>query len=727
MAPPAIRPLCLALAASVALAAPALAAPFDESTGTVSLEASALAWDLESLDSLPPHLVFTATGPDGVEMAADAVSPLFGTNAIAPMQGEKGLWLGKTLERVDLGFSEPEAQVGRRVEVSFWQRPMGLAASASLTWRLDGRFLGYVKFQPTGRRTDDGWFEVSSGPVDFAFGARFVPALSIKVDRIGAHGHGGYGGVSTDPNGLVLIDALEVADLGPATVPDARCAIPSEPADCGEQGLCYLGRCVDAAAISGRMPAEAIKGEYLDRRIFEVARFFGNRVLDTTRPAFLAKMEEARQATSALAFWRAVMTAYEAIGDAHGSPPYTSYSQRPGMGMCLHLGEADRLPEAAAWPARKLPLVFYADYAATPGKGLHRGDVLTTVDDLPVDLWMELAGTWIRHFGSPRARQVAVAPDVVAAAARTGARLGFSRCPASIANVRVCKAEELIKHEVDYYALFGAALWDHADVSGWRDDEFTCDFRFNRLNTDVPQGDYSHVASGDDGPVRILEANGVPGSYWSSAWGDAVASALTPTASLFVIDERTGYGGTDEGADNICAPFSDMVDPVVSETITALGEPMTDTLLSQLRDCYSQSQPWWRSSCSGYSVYTVGDFTTPGTLAGARAAVLTSMDVSGNDWLTRLQKARPGLSRIFGPSPTFGGFGYINVMPTYIGEMMGGSGQMSDTLLHAQSATTLTFESGPGVDPDEIVLQTQSDALAGKDTLYERAKAWLLQ
>lgn len=32
---------------------------------------------------------------------------------------------------------------------------------------------------------------------------------------------------------------------------------------------------------------------------------------------------------------------------------------------------------------------------------------------------------------------------------------------------------------------------------------------------------------------------------------------------------------------------------------------------------------------------------------------------------------------------------------------------------------------GHGVEPDEIVLQRQSDLLAGKDTMVERAVAWL--
>ncbi|MGC4120373.1 MAG: hypothetical protein QM765_38485 [Myxococcales bacterium] len=715
--------LALALAATPAVCA---AAPFDEATGTVSLEGAALSWDMESAgsDSLPSQLVLTASDINGDEVSKDVL--LFGTSSTPPMEGKNGLWMGKSVERIDLTFGEPSALVGRRVEVSFWMRPLGIGAVSSLAWWVGERVLGNVRMQPTGRRTDDGWLEVSTGPVDFALGGHVVPTLAIRVNRLQARGYHGTG-VGSDPNGLVLLDALEIADLGPAAVPDVRCTVASEPEDCGEVGFCHLGRCADGAAVAGRMPAEAIKGEYLDRRIFEVSRFFGNRVLDRTRPAFLAKMQAAREATHALGFWSNVIDAYQAIEDAHGSPPYPSTTERPGIGMCLHLGEANRLPEAAAWPARRLPMVFYADPASKASKALKRGDVLTSIDDLPVELSIQLAGPRLQHFGSPLARAVATAPDVAAAAARAGATLGFSRCPAAIAATRVCKPEELVKVEVDFYALYGEALWEAGDASGWSDDEFACDFRFNRLGGEVPTGEYYWTAMGDDGPVRVLEANGVPYPEYPPVWGDTVRSALAPTADLFVIDERTGYGGTFYGVDAICAPFANPDALVVTETIPALDGALDDLSLAAMENCFSQSFGY--SGCGSYTRYTEGDYEggRVGTLATKKAAVLVGLDVSGNDWVTKLAKMRPGLTRIFGPANTFGGFGFVNSMASYLGEMTGGSGQVADSFLYRGERTSTAYESGGGVEPDEVVFQTQSDAIAGKDTLYERAKAWLLQ
>lgn len=724
MAPNAPRTLLLALTL-VAAPAAGLAAPFDEATGTVSLAGAALSWDFESLQSLPPQLILVATDQAGDEVGPDALEPMFGTGNTAPMEGESGLWIGKTIERLDFGFSEPESLVGRRVEVSLWVRPVGIGAVAGLQWKVGERTLGLVRFLPTGRRTDDGWLELSSGPVDFSLGGRLLPSLSVRCDRLEAHGYHG-GGLGSDPNGLVLLDALEVADLGPAAVPDARCTVASEPADCGEHGFCHLGRCADAAAVAGPKPAGAVKDEYLDRRIFEVARFFGNRVLDQTRPAFLEKMEAARSATTAYGFWGNVIDAYQAIADAHGSPPYPGVTERPGIGMCLHLGEADRLPEAAQWPARRLPMVFYADRQGRASSGLERGDVLTTVDDLPVELWTELAGPRLQHFGSPLARAVAIAPDVAAAAARAGARLGFSRCPAAIARLRACKAEEVVKVSVDFYALFGEGLWEAGDTTAWTDDEFRCDFRFNRLGGEVPTGDHDWVKKGDDGPIRILEANGVPYPDWPPEWGATVRGALAPDAGYYVIDERVGYGGTFYGVDAICAPFSNPADPVITETVAALDGPLDDEALSAMEACYAGSSGY--EGCGSYVRYVEGDFeSTGGTLATKKAAVLMSFDVSGNDWVTKLAKSRPGLTRIFGPTNTFGGFGFVNSMASYLGELTGGSGQVADSLIYRGVRTSLAFESGPGVEPDVVVFQTQSDAVQGKDTLYERAKEWLLQ
>ncbi|MBI5544936.1 MAG: hypothetical protein HY901_13680, partial [Deltaproteobacteria bacterium] len=579
---------------------------------------------------------------------------------------------------------------------------------------------------PTGRRTDDGWFEVSSGPVDFALGSRIAPKLVVRVDRGMGNMHGAS--IGTDPNGLVLVDALEVADLGAQAVADARCSLATEQTACGVVGVCYLGRCADSAAFVGRLPADGLREEYLDRRLFEIDHFNGNRVTGRNRDAFLALMEPLRAVRSPLAYWGGIAAAYEKLGDGHGAPPFYLVVERPSAGMCLHLGEADRLPVAGGEAPARLPLVFYADPANPVAAALQPGDVLETVDGMPVDEWKAVAGARLMHFGSPLAREVAITPDIPDAAALLGAVLGFVRCPAETASTRACTREELQPVVVDFWNLAGEAFWS-GDVSGWRNQRFACDFRFQRLGGSVPRASYLYAAAGDDGDVRVLEFNGVPDPSYAAAWIETVSGALQPTSDLFLLDERVGYGGVFNTVDLLVTPFIDPLTPVLTEVFPVLGRDLDASTRDAFVECMSSGAVDFLS-CSNFFTYQTGDMypSMSGTLKDAKAALLISMDVSGNDWVTRLFKFRSTRSRVFGPCPTFGAFGSIYNLASYLGEMTGGSAQMGDSLIYqGEPAVPYQLESGPGVQPDEVVFQTQSDLLAGRDTLVERAKAWLRQ
>ena len=130
--------------------------------------------------------------------------------------------------------------------------------------------------------------------------------------------------------------------------------------------------------------------------------------------------------------------------------------------------------------------------------------------------------------------------------------------------------------------------------------------------------------------------------------------------------------------------------------------------------------------CGMYLSATVG--RNAGSLAATRVAILTSSDVSGNDFLTRFLTYRTGPTRIFGPGPTAGGYGNIAYVPSHLFEALGGTFQMTDAGYRVGDLTVPpVLESLTGVPPDERVLQKQSDLCAGRDTLVETAKAWLRQ
>ena len=137
------------------------------------------------------------------------------------------------------------------------------------------------------------------------------------------------------------------------------------------------------------------------------------------------------------------------------------------------------------------------------------------------------------------------------------------------------------------------------------------------------------------------------------------------------------------------------------------------------------------SDCGNSFRWVLGDVAggTRGNAAGSKLAVLNSVDVSGNDYLSRLITERAeGETRIFGPSDTFGAFGVIWSLAGHVGEFSGGSFQVHDTLfLQSVSDTNTDFVTSFGIPVDEVVRQKQSDAVLGKDTLIEAARAWLLQ
>ncbi|MBI5546626.1 MAG: hypothetical protein HY901_22310, partial [Deltaproteobacteria bacterium] len=127
---------CAVLLASGGLITPVHAAPFDAATGTVSLPGSSLAWSLDSLATLPPGLSLVARNANDEELAPEGMASLFTLPSTQVIEGDAGLWLGKTLERLEFEFAQAAALAGRRVEISFWQRPRGVPATATLAWRV---------------------------------------------------------------------------------------------------------------------------------------------------------------------------------------------------------------------------------------------------------------------------------------------------------------------------------------------------------------------------------------------------------------------------------------------------------------------------------------------------------------------------------------------------------------------------------------------------------------
>jgi len=112
-------------------------------------------------------------------------------------------------------------------------------------------------------------------------------------------------------------------------------------------------------------------------------------------------------------------------------------------------------------------------------------------------------------------------------------------------------------------------------------------------------------------------------------------------------------------------------------------------------------------------------------------AIVIGQDVSGNDFLTEVLRYREAPTRIFGSPATYGAFGTVIGLPGLLGEFSGGAVQVSDSIFFAEpwefgsDGELPRFTTGIGVPPDELLLQRQSDAMIGVDTVLTRAEAWL--
>ncbi|CAN0532594.1 unnamed protein product, partial [Laminaria digitata] len=389
--------------------------------------------------------------------------------------------------------------------------------------------LGVLPLLPSGRATDDGWVELTSGPFDFLLGHRLAPLVFIDDElRIEQPPY------TRNVAGRVRIDALEFTDLGPATVPEATCTLASEDARCGLNGLCQLGRCVDAAVVDG--PAFALPGlrdEYLARRVFERQAFTGHRAARRNLQRFEVELDGI-VAEPQKRFWARFALAVDHLEDGHASPVAINPVTPIAPGVCLQQSEPDLLPSATQ---AILPMVYRADTQHPLGAVLQPGDVLTAIDGMEPESWRAMAEPYLRYPADARGRDFVTTPQLAMIALNKGSGLTFTRC--ARADATPCDEQELTIVEVST-ATLTASLWQ-GQIPAWRGNWVPCDARFNRLadTSDITQN--GHVASETHGDVTTLQINATPGNV--PGWWPEVQAAFQPVPARMVLDERQGNGG----------------------------------------------------------------------------------------------------------------------------------------------------------------------------------------
>jgi hypothetical protein len=718
------------------LSVPRLAyADFDANTGVVSLEDAAFGLTFDGPGSFPEGMTVVAYD-QGFTPIPD-LEPLFIQGELAGIEGEGSLELGGDRAYLAIDLRPIAAPLrGRRVEIKLWQRLSSTITSIEVSWysgNVDAIFqggqegsyerIGSIPFQPTGRVTDDGWQEWTSGPFDFSLAGEVDLSLLTFLDEHVAYA---YRQVSNfDPTVRAGIDALGVYDLGAAAVPAAACNLIVEAETCGASGACHLGKCADAAAVVGpKLENLELRDEYLFRRTFLLENLEGGRGPLARFGAFRTKIEALRTEPSNVRYWTSMHEAFDGLADGHASEPLPSYPAQLATGVCMYQGEADLMPGSPI-----APLVF--EVPSNPiGQLLRVGDMLVEIDGVPVDEWRSRATRLLRYGGDPAGRDYITTPQIMNAALMVGSTLTFERCASPDPVIGPCAPADVARIDVDMRAL-AAGLYT-GDLPAWRFDFVTCDFRYLRPVDDARVREYSFAGFADSGDVRHVLINGVPGFYGPGGqeWFTEIELALDGTGpTTMVLDERQGGGGSIEAVDMMANRYLAPDDFYSMDLFPQLSQTLDVGLRDALREC-SRSQSFF-GYCGNAFEWILGEQTQlggAGLASTSKLAVLTGLDVSGNDYLTKLLTYRSGETRIFGAVPTYGAYGVVWALPALAGELTGGSVQVHDTVfVQGPEDENLDFNTGTGVAPDEVVLQKQSDLILGTDTLLERARAWLAE
>ncbi len=576
----------------------------------------------------------------------------------------------------------------RSYRVSLWARGE-VIATIEASYGED-RSDEFGSLYPTGRMTSDGWYELET------HGFSFDPARAAYV-QVGVFSPGGAD-----------VDAIEIVADGSAAI-GAACRGVGDTGACGVDQLCQWGECRNMGPRVPALPAPDIRDQlvdYLQGRFRYLFGPFRNRDLDL--PGALTELEAMRSAGDAWNFWRHFYAAVHHLHDWHTQSTdiagFVLDNPKP-ISVCFIEGVAD-VSDATIPPDADYDDVLVSHVGSVNTLGLHPGDRLVSVDGKHPIAWARsLIGVdndfWTASNHTTHAEDAQRLPSLIA---RFADHIEVLRCDATSGT---CAA-----------ATETISIADLPVQPGGTRPDVSCD---NRPLDHLPGTAPGHSSGGFYSGI-VDESNATEAIYglqWSSLYvtgqggqGDvgpdldkAVASWRQHARGV-ILDHRTGYGGTSAGPAKI---WNFVRKPV-----------KLDIFLYRQRSDEQGPQ----SLAEGKSMFD--QLTTQVEKAGSNDAVvdvpvalLTALDGSASDWLPLGVKGAP-LARIFAPYQTAGGFSTRFQFGYWLG--VGYSIAVGDTI----DANGQTLN-GRGVAPDVVVAPKQSDLLAGHDTVYDAALAWVRQ
>jgi hypothetical protein len=636
----------------------------------------------EGFETIPAYDADAGADDGGSPVGIEGIEPVASDDAL---EGGRyaNVRAGNRWDYVHVPMTAPT--IRGSYQARMWVRggsPAALLVAAYAT-RPEGQVV--AEMTPSGRCTSDGWVELVSNAVSLA--AEDLARVTIAVQ------------------GQTSVDACELVPAG-AYVELPSCSGVRDPV-CGPDALCLSGSCRQGDALVPALPPAHDRGRVVDLLEMRLRWFYGGS-LSRRRylPDALAQLDKMRSAQTPWSFWNHLATAIHKLHDWHTHLDGTMLLlDRPKhLNLCFIEGHADQSQDA--WPSHPRYLDILVSHTGPDRNlGLHPGDRLVAVDGLhPIEWARGLVdvdwGWWQADDDEVNAEFVERMRGLIPVFARS---VTVIRCdPAALAcstTPEVIQVSDLPDDDADQAPIV------------------QCD---NRPGYHLVNGPDPATHGVGDGLFMGLLIDSEPGEAlygmtWDSLWGPSYTTQfkqynaeLKAHARGVILDHRAGNGGTIDAPEAITELVRDKfplaIFPYLRPSAGAEGPDTLDDGVA-IYDTY-KSNP--------YVTYNVGS-SAPDKLLPV--ALLIHRDGSASDYLPFGMKGAAKV-RIFGPHQTAGAFSSFFQIDFW-----------GNTALQVAGGDTISYQGqamiGSGAAPDEIVVPLQSDLLVGKDTIYERALAWV--
>ena len=612
----------------------------------------------------------------------DLVSPPDGVKLVRAAGGVQGAgYLSVNTQNnvasFDVALPHTDASYVARV----FARSNRINATISVSYSDSGSPSFSARFYPTGTVTSDGWYELTTNR--FSVQGSRQPATAFTIYASGAD-----------------VDALEIVPQGTFKAL-AACSPPVDTA-CGAHEFCAAGFCRDGDPLVPPLPRGTERSDAIAYFKNRMSLFFGGLYSrQHYLPNALATLDALQSAPDAWTFWNGIVTAIHRLHDWH-----TTVNAPFGIGgrglfpVCFVEGDAD-LSHALA---PKDPNYFdvLVSHVGPKGTSFVPGDRLVAINGMHPIAFVESLdaldwGMWRADDPDTHAEAIERMSGVIR---RWATSITMIHCdPQS----KICSAP-LTTKIADLPVDDGSYLYPY------------CDHR--------PQ---YHLGSNGPDPVQhnswagpfygAVEDSQSGEDIWGMVWNDAYIDfngnayqagydALDANAKAVILDHRLGNGGDVLGAQFLTSLWRPQA-TIASATGFDLTIGEWDAFSTNVgQQIYAASL--------GTGVYEVGS-TTANTKRPV--ALMIARDGSASDWFPLgMRNSSPNV-RVFGRH-TAGAFSSYFVWDYYGGlswRMASGDLMMPDGSTHL----------GMGVQPDEEIVPLQSDLLAGVDTVYAHALAWV--